>query len=64
MTSLGVALTLVRVPRQLLALAPRLAPLFIISDLLEIETDLPEIEILSYDIDNKYQPHEGLILEL
>ena len=64
MTSLGVALTLVRVPRQLLALAPRLAPLLIISDLLEIETDLPEIEILSYELDNKYQPHEGLILEL
>ena len=37
-------LTLVRCPRQLLALVRRLAPLLLFSDLLEIETDLPEIE--------------------
>ena len=40
MASLGIALTLVIGPSQLLALAP----LLLFSDLLEIETALPEIE--------------------
>ena len=60
MASLDMALNLVRGPRQLLALAPRLASLLLFSDLLEIEidlpeieTDLPEIEILSYELENK-----------
>ena len=38
------ALTLVRGPLHLFALAPRSAPLILNSELLEIETDLPEIE--------------------
>ena len=37
-------LTLVRGLVQLSALAPRLAPILLFSDLLEIETALPEIE--------------------
>ena len=44
MASLGMALTLVRGPSQLLDLAPRLALLLLFSDLLEIETALPEID--------------------
>ena len=57
MASVDMALNLV--PRQLLALAPRLAQLLLFSDLLEIETDLPEIEIFSYELENI-----GLIFEL
>ena len=34
------------------------------SDLLEIKTELPELEILSYELNNKYQPHEGLIFKV
>ena len=63
MASLDMALTLVRSPRQRLALAP----LLLFFDLLEIETDLPEtetdlpeimaalpeIEILPHELDNK-----------
>ena len=41
---LGIVLTLVRGPCQLSADAPRNAPLFSFSDLLEIETGLPEIK--------------------
>ena len=52
MASVDMALNLV--PRQLLALAPRLAQLLLFSDLLEIETDLPEIEIFSHKLENKY----------
>ena len=60
------SLILVRGPRQLLALVPRLAYLFetalpeIETDLPETETDLPEImaalpeiEILPHELDNK-----------
>ena len=43
-TSLAMALTFVRGPKQLSAFAPRLAPLLSFSVLLDIETALPEIE--------------------
>ena len=60
------------------ALAPRLAPILLFSDLLEIESALPkiktaqleieiallEIEILSNKVANNYQPDEGLIVEV
>ena len=62
---------LVRGVRQLFALAPCLAPLLSFAGQLEIKTDphdketgLPEIEILYYELYNKYQPHEGLIFQL
>ena len=32
--------------------------------LLQIETDLPQIEILSFELENKCQPNEGLIFEM
>ena len=38
------ALTLVQGPRQLLAVAPCIAPLLLFSDLMEIKTAMPEIE--------------------
>ena len=38
--------------------------LLLFSDQLEIETALPEIEILSYELKNKYKPNEGLIFQL
>lgn len=47
----GMALALPRGPRQLLALAPRLAPLSLVSDLPENETELPEIESAPPEID-------------
>ena len=49
---------------KLLALAPCLAPLLFYSDLSEIETALLEIDILSFELENKHQPNEGLIFEL
>ena len=71
MTSLGIGRSL----WQLSALAPRLAPILLFSDLLEIESALPkiktaqleieiallEIEILSNKVANNYQPDEGLV---
>ena len=57
MASLGMTLALVRDTGQLSTLAPRLAPLLSFSD-------LPQIEILSFELENKYQPNEGLIFEL
>ena len=58
------ALTLVRIARQLSALSPILAPLLSFFNLQEIKTAMTEIEILSYELENKYQPNEGLIFEL
>ena len=66
------ALTLVWGQGGLSALSPRLAPILSFYDLLkngtalpEIETDLPKIETaLSYELNNKYQPYEGLIYKL
>ena len=55
MAFLGMALTFVCGLGQLSALAPRLAPILLFS----------EIKILSYELlENKYQPNERLIFEL
>ena len=51
MVFLGMALSLVRGFVQLSALAPRLAPTLILSDLLEIETALPEIKAALLEIE-------------
>ena len=75
MTSLDMALTFVRGLGRLSASAPRLTPILSFPDLLEIETALPEIktallkieialpeiEILSYGVENSYQPNDGLV---
>ena len=58
MTSLGMALTLVRGLGQLSALAPCLAPIFIFSDLLKIETTLPEIETALSEIKRQQVGHD------
>ena len=52
------ALTLVRGLGQLSALAPCLAPIFIFSDLLKIETTLPEIETALSEIKRQQVGHD------
>ena len=52
MASLCMALTLIRGLGQLSALAPRLAPILLFSDLLEIKIALPEIKTALLEIEN------------